>query len=168
MTSRVEARVRVPVPAPVAFRAVVDPLSQNSWMLATELYVVDGPALSPEVGSRLAAFTALLGIGFLDSMEVTGYRPVEPGGIGRWTVRHTGRLVRGTGEFEVTGDGAGATVRWIEDVDPPFGLFGRLGWPLVAPLIRLAMQVSLRRLAAGVTRGRLPVTAADGGRHDRR
>ena len=157
MTHRVRAQVSVPVEPSAAFRALVDLPSQSVWMLGTRLYELAGPVRSPEVGARLAALTGVGGLGFLDTLEVTGYSAAE----GRWTVRHTGGFVRGTGEFAVT---AGprpqtCTVSWVEEVDPPFGLLGRLGWPVAAPVVRWGLEVSLRRLAAGLTGGRLPVSA---------
>ena len=156
MTHRVRAQVTVPVAPSTAFRALVDLPSQSAWMLGTRLYELAGPVRSPEVGARLAALTGVGGLGFLDTMEVTEYSAAE----GRWTVRHTGRFVRGTGEFAVASgpDPGSCTISWVEEVDPPFGLLGRLGWPVAAPAVRWGLAVSLRRLAAGLTGGRLPVT----------
>ena len=131
MTHQVRAEVSVPVDPSAAFRALVDLPSQS------------------------AALTGVGGLGLLDVMEVTAYSAAE----GRWTVRHTGRFVRGTGEFVVTPGPRPHTcmISWAEDVDLPFGLLGRIGWPLAAPLVRWGLGVSLRRLAAGLTVGRLPV-----------
>ena len=155
MTHQVRAEVSVPVDPSAAFRALVDLPSQSAWMLGTQLYELAGPVRSPQVGARLAALTGVGGLGLLDVMEVTAYSAAE----GRWTVRHAGRFVRGTGEFVVTPGPRPHTcmISWAEDVDLPFGLLGRIGWPLAAPLVRWGLGVSLRRLAAGLTVGRLPV-----------
>lgn len=157
MTYRVRAEVTAAVPPSAAFRALVDLPSQSTWMLATRLYELAGPVRSPEVGARLAALTGIAGIGFLDTMEVTEYSAADR----RWTVRHTGGFVRGTGEFAVAAgpDPDSCIVSWVEEVDPPFGLLGRLGWPVAAPVVRWGLAVSLRRLATGLTGGRLPVSA---------
>jgi hypothetical protein len=62
-------------------------------------------------------------------------------------VRHTGRLVRGTGTFRVLPREGGSTIVWEEDLDLPFGPIGRLGRPLVGPLSAPLLRLSLRRLA---------------------
>jgi hypothetical protein len=69
----------------------------------------------------------------------------------RAVIRHTGKLVRGSGAFEVEALGPDRSrVVWSEWVDLPLGLLGRLGWPLVRPVLRQLVQVSLRRLAGQV------------------
>jgi len=65
----------------------------------------------------------------------------------RCVVRHTGRVVRGAGIFEVAPSGAGAEFRWAEQLDLPLAAAGRLGWPLVRPLAQRGMDASLRRFA---------------------
>jgi hypothetical protein len=66
-------------------------------------------------------------------------------------VRHTGRVERGSGAFEVEALAAGRSrVVWSEWIELPLGLLGRLGWPLVRPVLRQLVQVSLRRLARQV------------------
>ena len=74
---------------------------------------------APEVGSRIAGFTNLFGIGFLDTMTVTEYVPDRS-----WTTIHTGDFVRGEGIFAVEPDGEGCVAIWVEDVDVPFGAVG--------------------------------------------
>jgi hypothetical protein len=64
---------------------------------------------------------------------------------------HTGRVVRGTGAFEVEPRGdAHSRFHWHEDVELPLGLLGRLGWRLVRPLFAYGVKVSLRRFARQV------------------
>jgi hypothetical protein len=62
-------------------------------------------------------------------------------------VRHSGRVVLGTGVFEVVPAGAGSEFRWTERLDLPLGVAGRWGWRLVRPLAQRGMGVSLRRFA---------------------
>ena len=62
-----------------------------------------------------------------------------------------GPLVVGCCAFEVEPLGPDRSrVIWSEWVDLPLGLVGRLGWPLVRPVLRRLVQVSLRRLAGQV------------------
>jgi hypothetical protein len=69
----------------------------------------------------------------------------------RCVVRHTGRFVRGSGAFEITDLGDGRSrFTWSEWLDLPLGLPGRLGWPLVRPLMRAGVGFSLRRFARAV------------------
>ena len=67
----------------------------------------------------------------------------------RCDVRHTGRVVRGTGVFEVLELPGGRRSRfvWQERLDLPLGAVGRAGWLLVRPLAGFGVRVSLRRLA---------------------
>jgi hypothetical protein len=68
------------------------------------------------------------------------------------TVKHLGKIVRGTGTFAVeptrsdAGSG-GSRFTWSEDVVPPLGRLGAVAWPLVRPGFEALMRVSLRRLA---------------------
>ena len=52
-------------------------------------------------------------------------------------VRHTGRVVRGSGVFEVFALPGGQRSRfvWPERLDLPLGAIGRAGWLLVRPLV---------------------------------
>jgi hypothetical protein len=82
-------------------------------------------------------------------MTVTVWEPPH-----RAVVRHTGRVVHGSGSFEVERLApARSRVVWSEWVVPPLGAVGRLGWPLVRPVLRQFVQVSLRRLARYVEQG---------------
>ena len=72
----------------------------------------------------------------------------------RCVVRHTGRIVRGSGAFEVQDVGPGRSrVVWSEWLDLPLGIVGRLGWLVVRPLTRLGVAKSLQRLARLVEAG---------------
>ena len=127
-----------------AFAELIDAEGQGRWMLGTKIFPVEGGIPSPDVGSRLVAFTGLAGIGILDVIEVTEHQPGR-----RWVVAHKGRVIRGSGIFTVEpAAGGGATVRWIEELDLPFGIIGRVGWPIVRPAVRWGLQHSLNKLGA--------------------
>ena len=98
------------------------------------------------MGGRIEAYTGRRPFGFLDTMEITLWQPPRA-----CHVVHTGRVVRGTGAFEVEPRGDGRSrFLWREDLDLPLGLLGRLGWPLVRPFFAYGVQVSLRRFARQV------------------
>ena len=142
MSNRVEitARVRVPQPQERVWHAVVDWPSQVEWMLATR---VDG---GHGAGARVVARTGIGPVGFTDTMVITEWEPPR-----RCAVRHTGRVVRGDGVFEVVPAGPGSEFRWTERLDLPLGAAGRWGWRLARPLAQRGMDLSLRRFARFVS-----------------
>lgn len=142
MTARVEVSVLVDADPAAAFAAIVDLPVQERWMVGTRLYPLVSPVDLPAVGARLAAFTGLGDVGFLDIMTVTEYDPPH-----RWVVRHDGAFVKGVGIFVVDRVDGRTRVTWIEDLELPFGVLGRLGFPLVRPFARAGVWYSLRRLA---------------------
>jgi hypothetical protein len=149
-------QVDVDAPPEQVWAALVDWNRQGEWMLLTDVRAVDGAgqaAGGQGVGGQLAAVTGvrlpggLLGgrrLGVLDTMLITAWEFPR-----RVDVRHTGRVVRGTGTFEVRprGDG-GSTFVWTEGLDLPLGALGRAGWPLVRPVMARGVRYSLRRFAA--------------------
>ncbi|MGH3714741.1 MAG: SRPBCC family protein [Micromonosporaceae bacterium] len=137
-----ELTVRQPVAAPpeTVWRMLTDWERQGEWMLGTAVRVTRGDGRT--VGSRLAAFTGAGPIGFTDAMEITVWEPPY-----RCKVLHTGRLVRGTGWFEVRPGGAAATIVWGERLELPFGVVGGWGWRVLRPAFRAGVQLSLKRLA---------------------
>jgi hypothetical protein len=142
--------VDVAAPPERVWAALTDWARQGEWMLATDVRPVGGPA--QQVGGRIEARTGLplrrgRHLGVLDTMVITGWEPPL-----RVEVRHTGRVVRGSGVFEIRPRGAGATFVWSEVLDLPLGALGRAGWPLVRPVMRAGVRFSLRRFAAFAAR----------------
>jgi carbon monoxide dehydrogenase subunit G len=138
VSNRVEitARIRVPLPQERAWQAVVDWPRQGEWMLATRVRGGHG------LGARVVARTGIGPVGFTDTMTIAEWQPPH-----RCVVRHSGRVVRGTGVFEVVPAGAGSEFRWTERLDLPLGVAGRWGWRLARPLAQRGMDLSLRRFA---------------------
>lgn len=127
----------IAVPAERAWAAIADWESQGTWMVATKVH---GTASAP--GQHLEGWTGIGPLGFLDTMTVTEWDPPH-----RCVVLHTGRVVSGTGGFEVTARGEeGCRVTWWERVDLPLGMVGKVGWLAVGPTTRLFFKVSLGRL----------------------
>ena len=75
-------------------------------------------------------------------MEITRWEPPT-----RCDVLHTGRVVRGTGTFEIRPRGDLSTFVWSEEVLLPLGALGRWGWPVAERVIRAGYRASLRRFA---------------------
>jgi hypothetical protein len=134
--------VDVDAPPEQVWAALTDWARQGEWMLATDVRPIGS---AHEVGGRIEARTGLplpggRHVGVLDPMVITRWEPPV-----RADVRHTGRVVRGTGVFEVRPRGAGSTFLWTEQLDLPLGALGRAAWPLVRPATRAGMRLSLRR-----------------------
>jgi hypothetical protein len=137
----VELRVPVAVPAETAWAAMTDWTRQGEWMLGTSVEVTAGDGRS--VGTTLAAFTGVGPLGFTDTMRITDWEPPT-----RCVVLHTGKLVRGTGEFIVNPvTDRSSELVWVEHLDLPFGVVGRLGWPLARPVFTWGVRRSLAEFA---------------------
>jgi carbon monoxide dehydrogenase subunit G len=137
----VRSRVRVPATPERVWQVAMDWSRQGEWIPGTS---VSGGA---GVGAQVVARTAAGPVGFTDTMIITEWDPPR-----RCVVRHTGKVVRGSGIFEVIPSGELTEFRWTEQVELPVPgavqpgaiLVGR--WTLV-PLTRLALDYSLRRFA---------------------
>ena len=108
-----------------------------------------------QVGSRIAAFTGFWSIGFLDTMTVTEYDPPR-----RWVMDKDGALLHGVGIMQVEPLPQGCRVSWVNELDLPFGILGRLGWPIARPLARLALTAALKRMGRLIDKGVLPLAPA--------
>lgn len=127
----------VDAPAEQVWEVLTDWAVHDRWMLLTR---AEGDRAE---GGEIRAFTGLGRIGFLDTMTITVWEPPR-----RAVVRHTGKVVRGSGAFEVEDLGGGRSrVVWSEWVLLPLGVIGQLAWPVARIPLRLLLQASLRRLA---------------------
>jgi len=153
MTATLVLRVDVNAPVEQTWAGATDWANQGAWMLGTTVRPTRQGGQG--VGGAIEAFTGVGRLGFLDTMEITVWEPPH-----RCHVRHTGSLVRGTGDFDVEARGPGqSTFVWREDLELPLGALGRLGWPLVKPVFAYGVQLSLKRFARWVEAGR-PATRA--------
>jgi carbon monoxide dehydrogenase subunit G len=133
----------VSAPAQDVWDLLTDWEQHDRWMLLTS--ASGGRA----EGASIRAFTGVGRLGITDPMTVVVWEPPR-----RCVVRHTGRVVRGSGAFEVADLGPQRSrIVWSEWLDLPLGALGRLGWLLVRPLARLGVARSLHRLARLVEAG---------------
>jgi uncharacterized protein YndB with AHSA1/START domain len=144
-TGHLAVSVHVAAPVERVWAATTDWDAQSAWMIGTRVHSTahDGRG----VGGGIEAWTGIGPFGFLDTMVIIEWNPPH-----RCLVRHTGKVVRGTGAFEVApAPGGGSVLTWSEDLDLPAGRLGRLGWRALRPAVRLGLARSLARLAAAVT-----------------
>jgi hypothetical protein len=147
MTTHLELRVDVDAPEHETFAGAVDWAGQGQWMLGTTVRPVSQGGQG--VGARIEAWTGVGPLGFLDTMEITRWEPPRS-----CHVLHTGKVVKGTGAFDVEPRGPGrSTFVWSEELELPLGVLGRLGWPLVKPFFVFGVRLSLTRFARWVERG---------------
>lgn len=133
--------VDVDAPPEQTWAAITDWERQGEWILATTVRLRSASALG--VGTEIEALTGVGKVGVRDQMRVTEWDPPR-----RCTMQHTGRLIRGRGIFAVAARPGGSRFTWTEDLVLPFGLIGRLGWPLVRSLTRWGLQRSVNRFAS--------------------
>jgi hypothetical protein len=148
VTTRAELPVPVEVDAPAAavWAYVTDWERQGEWMLGTRVQVTGGNGRG--VGTTLRAVTGVGPLGVVDTMEVVEFVAPSDGRPGRAAVRHTGKVIRGEGFFEVAPLGPHrCRFTFTERVDLPLGALGRVGWRLGAPVLRVGFVASLRRMA---------------------
>jgi len=144
-STHIRLEVDVAAPAERTFAAATDWGRQGEWMLGTR---VRGTAQDGRgVGGGIEAVTGVGPLAFTDTMVITGWEP--PHGT---YVRHVGKIVRGTGAFEVVERPGGSTFVWSEQLDLPLGAVGALGFRLVRPVFLLGLRYSLRRFAAWAER----------------
>jgi hypothetical protein len=147
MTASLELTVDVDAPVELTWAGATDWARQGEWMLGTRVRGTAQDGIG--VGGGIEAFSGVGKLGFMDTMEITRWDPPYA-----CHVLHTGRVVRGTGEFVVRDRGEGrSTFVWREDLDLPLGFIGRLGWPLIKPLFAAGVQASLKKFARWVEAG---------------
>ncbi|WP_438386964.1 SRPBCC family protein [Actinopolyspora saharensis] len=139
VVGEVRSRVRIPCARRTVWTVATDWPGQSEWMLGTTVRVTAGDGRSP--GSELLAFTGVGDIGFLDTMRIELWRPPSA-----CTVRHEGKLVRGTGGFTVQPvEESGTDFVWWERFELPAALLPL--WLLAKPVVSWGLRRSLRGFA---------------------
>jgi uncharacterized protein YndB with AHSA1/START domain len=122
---KVVAVREIAAPAEEVWEALVDWTGQGSWMPLTEVRVLAEPEVGAGIGTRIEAVTGLGPLAVADPMEIVEWDPPR-----RCVMRHDGKVLRGTGTFEVAPYGPGrCLVRWEEDLRQPIAALTWLGKP---------------------------------------
>jgi len=125
----------IDVPIQKVWDALADWESQGEWMLQTTVEVTS--EIREGVGTSIAAFTGIGKLGIMDHMTVTAWKPPTV-----CDVVHTGKIIKGTGRFELTELSAQSTrFDWSEEVLAPRALF-----LLIAPGLYVGVRISLSAL----------------------
>ena len=90
-----EASIELGLDPQAAWDVVMDWERQSRWMLLTRVWATEQGGAG--VGGGVAARTSVGAIGFTDDMVITHWDPPR-----ECTVKHLGKLVRGTGTFTIT------------------------------------------------------------------
>jgi hypothetical protein len=131
------AQVTVPAGPEQVWEAATDWSRQREWIWGTRVTGGHG------VGAGVTGWTGIGPVGFTDTMVITEWDPPR-----RCVVQHTGRVVRGAGIFEITGEGPPCEFRWVEDIDLPLpAAVGAVAGLLIRPVAEWGLRASLRRFA---------------------
>jgi hypothetical protein len=143
--------VEIKQPAKVVWKYLVDWCGQSDWMLQTKVWseLDQDRTVKNGKGVLIFAFTGLfpnfypkLKVGVLDTMEVTRWQPPNI-----CEVVHIGRVIRGTGKFELREKKNTTTFYWSEEIIAPAILLA-----ILKPFILVGVRISLRRFARLVER----------------
>jgi uncharacterized membrane protein len=140
---RLEVEQVVGAPREDVWQVLTEWERQPEWMLDAKSVEVLTPVRAG-VGTTIRCPTNLLGATVQDVMRVTAWEPPS-----RLAVVHLGRVITGSGAFELHEDEPARTrVVWWEEIDPPLGRVGEWGATRVAlPVIERIFARSLGRFA---------------------
>jgi hypothetical protein len=125
----------IDAPIEKVWAALADWESQGEWMLQTSVEVTS--EIREGVGTSIAAFTGIGKLGIMDHMTVTAWYPPTV-----CDVIHTGKIIKGTGRFELTSLNPRSTrFDWSEEILAPRALF-----LLIAPGLYVGVRISLSAL----------------------
>jgi len=149
--SHLELNIKINGPVKTVWDCLVDWKSQGDWMLQTKVWseLDQDRTIKNGKGVLIFAFTGLfpnlypkIRLGILDTMEITKFKPPV-----LCEVVHIGRIIRGTGKFELKKSKNATIFNWQEDLvaHPVFLL-------IMKPLLLIGVWLSLRRFARQLTR----------------
>lgn len=111
----------------------------DRWMQEARDFRVMG-AQREGVGTEAEATVRIAGITTRDRIRVSRWEPPYV-----LELEHLG-WVTGRGYMELTPGEAGTDVFWREELDPPWGILGRIGMRLMRPVMRRTFRRDLRLL----------------------
>ena len=147
MSNTLRISITLPCSQDLAWQAIADWESQGEWMLQTKVWVTS--QINDGVGTSISAFTGPLykhypkfaAIGLLDTMVVTKWQPPSI-----CDVVHTGKILKGSGSFELTPISNEATrFDWSETIE-----CSRVKFLIVAPFLWVGVRISLARLSTSI------------------
>jgi uncharacterized protein YndB with AHSA1/START domain len=134
-SNHIEMTLVIKAPIEKVWQALAQWESQGEWMLLTKVEVTS--EIREGVGTSIAAFTGIGKIGLMDHMKVTAWQPPNI-----CDVVHTGRIIKGTGRFELTQiDDFTTRFDWSEEILAPRAIF-----LLIAPGLYAGVRISLMAL----------------------
>lgn len=144
--SHLSLTIEINKPVETVWKLLVDWKSQSNWMLQTKVWseLDQDKTVKNGKGVLVFAFTGLfpklypkLRLGILDTMEVTKWKPPL-----LCEVVHIGRVIRGTGKFELKRKRNRTVFHWQEElIAPTYVLI------FMKPLLLLGVLLSLHRFA---------------------
>lgn len=140
---RLEVEAVSAAPRVLVWQVLTDWERQPEWMVDALAVAVVSPQREG-VGVTIRCPTNLMGLTVEDVMRVTRWEEAR-----HLDVVHLGRVIVGTGGFELHDGPCGTTrILWWEEIDPPLGVLGRWGASrLVLPYLRRLFGRSLTQLA---------------------
>jgi hypothetical protein len=134
-SNHIEMTLVIKAPIEKVWQALAQWESQGEWMLLTKVEVTS--EIREGVGTSIAAFTGIGKIGLMDHMKVTAWQPPNI-----CDVVHTGRIIKGTGRFELIQiDDFTTRFDWSEEILAPRAIF-----LLIAPGLYAGVRISLMAL----------------------
>lgn len=123
------------------FAEIVNWPGQSAWMLGTKVWVTKNDGVG--VGGEFAAFSGVGRLGFIDPMQITKWNPPH-----EVSVVHIGKFIRGTGEMKVEKISENESdFIWSESLELPLGIIGFVGYKVIEPFFKIAIQKSLKKFA---------------------
>ena len=135
MSHSIRISLTLPCNQERAWQAIADWEGQGNWMLQSKVWVTS--QIREGVGTSISAFTGIGKLGVMDHMVVTSWQPPHI-----CDVLHTGKIIKGTGRFELVAINADTTrFDWSEEILAP-----RVIFLLIAPGLYAGVRISLMKL----------------------
>ena len=147
MGHTIRLNVNLPCYQQKAWQAIANWEEQGSWMLQTSVWVTstiregEGTSISAFTGPFHKSYPKFSSMGLLDTMVVTSWQPPS-----RCDVLHTGKILKGSGTFELIELSANSTkFKWSEEIE-----CSRLKFLAIFPFLWIGVRISLARLSTSL------------------